>query len=1037
MSQTQTSEKVFETYLEEILFTRSGWKKLPNTDWDKDRAVFPSCIGAFLKDSQSKLWEEMKTLHGAGLEPMIVTALCKELDLKGTLHVLRHGFKFYGKTFRMAHFKPAHGLNYETIELYNKNVLTVTRQVPCHPNDDKTLDMVFALNGLPVATCELKNPSTGQTWQSAVRQYKEYRDPRAPLFQFKSRAVVHFAIDPDEVHMTTQLQGVNTNFLPFNRGSHPGEVKCGKGNPQHPSGYRTGYFWEEVLQRDSFLDIFGHFMFIEKSDRKVDDGKGGSRRITTETIIFPRYHQLDSVRKLIERTRTEGVGRNYLIQHSAGSGKTNSISWLSHRLASLHTQKDEKVFDCVVVITDRRILDQQLQDAIYQIEHAQGVVKAIDEDSAQLAEALIDGTKIVITTLQKFPFVLRGLLHAAGAENIDQPDALSRQKAKEWQEQIAKRKYAIIVDEAHSSQSGETARELKGVLGISAVQNRNDEEEADWEDRINQVMESRGKQANLSFFAFTATPKGKTIELFGTMRASGKPEAFHTYSMRQAIEEGFILDVVRNYTSYETYYRLVKSVEDDPELPKKKAVSALAKYMSLHPVNVEQKTTVIVEHFRQSVKHHLGGRAKAMVVTSSRLHAVRYMMAFQRYITEHKYTDISPMVAFSGTVRDPDTGLDYTEPGMNIDVVSGKSISEMGLAERFDSSDYNILLVANKYQTGFDQPLLHTMYVDKKLEGVHAVQTLSRLNRMIPGKPDPFVLDFVNSPVDIFLAFKPYYDATSLQEVSDPASLERLKHELDQMQVYFWGEVEAFAKIFYRSPEKQNPSDHAQMEKHLQPGVDRFKAIDDEEKEEEFRDKLGAYVRLYAFLSQIIPYADVQLEMLYSYGRFLLRHLPSRRSLEGVKLADEVDLQFYRLQRVYSGGIVLDEGDPFAVKSPTDVGTRKAKDEKAPLSEIIQALNDRFGTEFTDEDRLFFMQIKEKAIKDDEVIKTALANPLDKFQLGIKKLIEDFMVQRMAENDKIVTRYMDDEQFQNVAFPLLAKEIFEVIRKSGRERDSE
>ena len=595
------------------------------------------------------------------------------------------------------------------------------------------------------------------------------------------------------------------------------------------------------------------------------------------------------------------------------------------------------------MITDQRILNQQLQDAIYQIEHAQGVVKAIDEDSTQLAEALIDGTKIVITTLQKFPFVLRGLLHAAGAENIDQPDEQSKQKAKEWQEQIAKRRYAIVVDEAHSSQTGETARELKGILGTSAIQNKNDEEEPDWEDRLNQIMESRGKQTNLSFFAFTATPKGKTLELFGRTGLECQARSVSHIQHETAIEEGFILDVVRNYTSYETLYRLVKSVEDDPELPRKKAVRALAKYMSLHPVNVEQKTTIIVEHFRQSVKPHLGGRAKAMVVTSSRLHAVRYMMAFQRYIAERKYTDISPMVAFSGTVRDPDTGLEYTEPGMNIDVVNGKSISEAGLADRFDSSDYNILLVANKYQTGFDQPLLHTITLTRSLRACKPVQTLSRLNRMIPGKPDPFVLDFVNSPVDIYLAFKPYYDATSLQEVTDPASLERLKHELDQMQVYFWSEVEAFARIFYRPPEKQNPSDHAQMQKHLQPAVDRFKAIDDEEQEEAFRDKLGSYVRLYAFLSQIIPYGDAQLEMLYSYGRFLLSHLPRKRGLEGVKLGDEVELQFYRLQRVYSGGIVLDDGDPFGVKSPTDVGTKKAKDEKAPLSEIIQVLNERFA----------------------------------------------------------------------------------------------
>jgi type I restriction enzyme R subunit len=552
--------------------------------------------------------------------------------------------------------------------------------------------------------------------------------------------------------MTTRLAGEKTFFLPFNRGSQPGQIVCGSGNPQHPSGYRTGYFWQDVLASGSFMDILGNFIFLQKKEEKVEDTKGGHRWVTKEAMIFPRYHQLDAVRKLIAASRTDGPGRNYLIQHSAGSGKTNSISWLSHRLASLHDTQDQKIFDCVVVITDRQVLDRQLQDAIYQIEHAQGVVKAIDQDSKQLAEALIDGTKIVITTLQKFPFVLKGLLHAAGAESQDQATADEKAQAKLWETEIAKRRYAIIVDEAHSSQSGETARELKSILG-AAANAETGEDDPDWEDRLNQVMQSRGRQPNLSFFAFTATPKGKTLELFGRKGSSGLPEAFHLYSMRQAIEEGFILDVVQNYTTYATYYRLVKAIEDDPNLPKKKAARALAKFMSLHPHNIEQKTEVIIEHFRQKVISHLGGRAKAMVVTSSRLHAVRYMQAFERYLVANKITDIRPLVAFSGTVKDPDTGLDHTEPGMNTDCVSGQPISEKQLPERFASPDYQVLLVANKYQTGFDQALLCAMYVDKRLDGVQAVQTLSRLNRKIPGKANPFVLDFVNEADNIYAAF--------------------------------------------------------------------------------------------------------------------------------------------------------------------------------------------------------------------------------------------------------------------------------------------
>ncbi len=1024
-----TTEKAFEAYIEETLAAR-GWIAGDNLLWDKQKALFPEYALDFIKTTQADLWKQMEKLHGAELSGKLIDTLVKERNTKGTIHILRHGFKFYGKTFKLAFFKPAHGLVQETQVLFAQNRLHVTRQVPCHSTDDSTIDMVLSLNGIPFATMEIKNPFTGQSWKNAVYQYKTDRDPRAPLFLFKKGAVVHFAVDPDEVHMATRLNGGKTFFLPFNRGSHPGQIECGKGNPRHPSGHRTGYFWEEVLARESFLDIVGSFVFLETAEETVDDGNGGRKKVTRETMIFPRYHQLDSVRKLVGAAGVEKTGNNFLIQHSAGSGKTNSISWLAHRLSSLHTTKDEKIYDCVIVITDRRILDKQLQDAIYQIEHAQGVVKAIDEDSRQLAQALVDGTKIVITTLQKFPFILQGLLHLAGAENLDNPDEVSILKAKEWEAAIAARKYAVIVDEAHSSQTGDTARELKRILGAGTQNGAGDAGEdelpADWEDGLNAVMESRGRQKNLSFFAFTATPKGKTLELFGRPGASGKPESFHTYSMKQAIEEGFILDVLTRYTTYKTYYRLVKKAEDDPAMPKKKAAKKLAKFMALHPHNIEQKTEIMVEHFRQHVKQKLFGRAKAMVVAGSRLQAVRYMISFQKYIEEHHYTDIRPLVAFSGTVKDPETSLEYTEPGMNIDVVTGKTISEGQLPDKFDTSDYQVLLVANKYQTGFDQPLLCAMYVDKRLDGVQAVQTLSRLNRTRAGKEPPFVLDFVNKEEDIYLAFKPYYNVTTLQEPSDPGHLELLKHELNAMQVYQWSEVEAFCRIFYLPQYKQNPSDHARMEKHIQPAVDRFNALDDEHKGM-FYEKLTAYTRFYSFISQIIPYSDQELEMLYSYGRYLTTHLNIDDGGINPHPEKEVDLQYYRIEMVSSGSIVMEAGDIYGVKSPTAVGTSKAKDENKPLSEIIQALNDRFGTDFSEEDRLFFEQIKEKASRDDKVIQTAKANTLEKFELGIQELIKDLMVQRMADNDGIVTRYMDDIDFQKTVLPILAKEIYKNV----------
>ena len=1014
-------EQSFESTVESMLL-EGGWRKGHPREWDAELALFPDHVIAFIRETQSDLWAAMADLHGDNLERLIVDALVRDLELKGTLVVLRHGFRFYGRTFRLAWFNPSHGLNPEALARFGRNELTVTRQVPYHPGNRDILDLVFALNGVPVATCELKNPMTGQSWRSAVRQYKQDRDPNAPIFRFRKRALVHFAADPDEVHMTTRLAGEATRFLPFNRGSNPSAVQCGAGNPQHPSGYRTGYFWQEVLKRERFLNILGSYVFIERRDEKVEDGKG-AHTVKHENMIFPRYHQFDAIDSLVAAARADGPGRNYLIQHSAGSGKTNSISWLSHRLASLHNVDDEKVYNCVIVITDRRVLDRQLQDAIYQIQHAQGVVKAIDQDSRQLAEALVDGTMIVITTLQKFPFVMRGLLRVAGSDSPVSATVAEQAQAAEWRKKIAGRRYAVIVDEAHSSQTGESAREMKSILGARGQTAGEDAE--DWQDGLNAMVESRGPQPNLSFFAFTATPKGKTLELFGRPGPGGKPEPFHVYSMRQAIEEGFILDVLQHYTDYDAYYRLVKQAEDDPDLPKRRTAVALAKFMTLHPHNIGQKTEVIVEHFRNHVRHHISGRAKAMVVTSSRLHAVRYMKAFQSYIAGHGYEDeIRPLVAFSGTVCDPDTGEEFTEPGMNIDVVTGKPISESRLPSRFDSPDYNILLVAEKYQTGYDQPLLQAMYVDKRLDGVQAVQTLSRLNRVAAGKAPPFVLDFVNDPEEIRAAFAPYYDRTELFATSDPHQLEALKHELDAMQVYHHAEVEAFAKVFYSPVSRRQAHYHAELEAQLQPAVDRFQALDEEE-QTAFRDRLSAFVNLYAFLSQIIPYGDSELERLSSFGRYLLPRL--RSELEVIHLGDNVEMEYYRLQRISSGAISLADGAEEYVTSPTEVGTGDSEEEQAPLSEIIDRLNERFVTDFADEDRLFFEQVKERAIRNERVRQTALANPFDKFSLGIRDILGKLMIERMGENDKLVTRYLNDPEFQEIAFSVLACEIFEMV----------
>ncbi len=614
----------FEALIEAHL-VEHGWLKGNPADFDAELALTTKDLFAFIQATQPNTWDKLHQHHQQGLEDAILHRLTSVLDSKGTLDVVRHGFKFFGQQIDLAYFRPAHGLNPEIIEKYAQNRLVVTRQVKFNPKGDVSIDMLLSLNGLPIATVELKNQLTGQNVDNAITQYKR-RDPKLKLFQFKRRTIVHFAVGSERVAMTTHLRGKNTVFLPFNRG-HDG----GAGNLPHPSGIRTAYLWEEVWQRDSFLDIIARFLHLERTEEKDNDKKR-----VKESLIFPRYHQLDCVRKLEAASRIEGRGHDYLVQHSAGSGKSNSIAWLAYRLQNLCDENDEKVFDSVVVVTDRLVLDKQLRDTIYQFEHKAGVVECIDKHSQQLANALASGVPIIITTLQKFPFV---------TEKIGQ---------------LPQRTYAIIVDEAHSSQTGEAAREMRVVLGDGGLEETLAQAEADegdetptYEDEIVKVMLSRGKQTNLSFFAFTATPKAKTLEAFGRkIGDDDKPRPFHLYSMRQAIEEGFILDVLKNYTTYQTYYRLVKAIEDDPQVEKKKATKTLARFMSLHPHNIAQKTEVMVEHFRHNVRHRIQGQAKAMVVTSSRLHAVKYKQAFDTYIAEQGYDDIKTLVAFSGTVVD-------------------------------------------------------------------------------------------------------------------------------------------------------------------------------------------------------------------------------------------------------------------------------------------------------------------------------------------------------------------------------------------------
>ncbi len=985
------TELAFEDAIQHSLVTDGGWLSRPASTFDRDRGLSTADVLGFIQDSQEELWAALKAQHGAAFESSLLETLTKSIDSQGTLEVLRHGFKFFGKKVACAAFKPAHGLNPEILASYAHNRLTLTRQVhfapPGSADAAQSVDLVLSLNGFPVATAELKNPLTQQNVQHAIAQYRA-RDPKHRLFQFRKRALVHFAVDPDLAFMTTELKGEDTRFLPFNRGAGQGA-----GNPEHPSGHRTAYLWEEVWQRDSFIDLVGRFIHLMK------DEKSGKH-----VMVFPRYHQLDSVRRLESAARVDGPGTSYLIQHSAGSGKSNSIGWLAHRLSTLHDAKDDKVFDSVVVITDRRVLDRQLQDTIYQFEHAQGVVAKIDEHSDQLAAALTSKTPIIITTLQKFPFV---------TEKVSK---------------LAKRRYAVIVDEAHSSQTGESSTQMKVALADG------EEEPADAEAMLEQVMKARGKQKNLSFFAFTATPKAKTLEVFGRRGADGKPEPFHLYSMRQAIEEGFILDVLKNYTTYKTYYRLMKAIDDDPTIPKKEASRQLARFASLHSHNLEQKTEVIIEHFRNKVRHRIGGKAKAMVVTGSRLHAVRYKLTFDKYLAEKGYADIRALVAFSGTVKDPDVAdAEYTEPGMNKDK-NGKSISEAGLPKAFESDEFQILLVANKYQTGFDQPLLHTMYVDKKLSNVQAVQTLSRLNRTCGGKLETFVLDFVNEAKSIEDSFQPFYTRTAVAESADPHQLYELAAKLRAAQVFLDAEVNGLCEAFYApTKKKKDPSVHGALYGFLAPGLGRFVALGKEniEEQEAFRSTLAAFVRLYAFLAQVMPFTDVDLEKLYTFARFFELRLPELSTKTVLDLDGDVKLSYYRLDKVREGSIALQVGEPGLVYGPTQVGTGQSHEEKVKLSEIIDVVNDRFGTQFDEADQVLFDQFVAEAQLDAQVVKQAKNNALDNFSLGMKGKIEDLMAERMGKNQALVDRYLDEPEFRDTVFPLLVRQIYEKVRAAG------
>ncbi len=974
-------EEALEAAVETHLLTHD-WHQGANTSYDRDLALDTVELFTFIGATQDKAWSRLISRHGGDqgtAQRKFKQRLNDECNRRGVIDVLRRGVADLGVKIELAYFRPAHGLTPALEALYQANRCSVTRQLRYAAGHDSELDLAFFMNGLPVATVELKNQLTGQTVEHAKKQYREDRSPKDLMLSGK-RAVAYFAVDPALVFMTTRLQGASTRFLPFNRGTEDG----GAGNPPSAIGHRTAYLWEAVWQRDNWLDLLHRFVHVEPGTGK---GMAGA-------VIFPRYHQWDAVRRLVADARSEGPGRSYLVQHSAGSGKSNTIAWTAHQLSNLHDDQDRRVFDKVVVITDRVVLDRQLQETIFQFDHKPGVVQKIDKDSAQLAAALSRGSaQIIITTLQKFPIVLR-----QGAE-------------------LNSGRFAVIVDEAHSSQTGEAAKDLKQVLGATAEQRLDAAEAQDADagagddpvDELTSALAARGRQENLSFFAFTATPKARTLELFGTRREDGTYGPFHLYSMRQAIEEGFILDVLQGYATYGSYWKIASAAAGDLDVDKAKAAAQLARFVSLHPTNLAQKAEVIVEHFRTHTRRKIGGRAKAMVVTRSRLHAVRYRLAIDQYIKEKDYADLHALVAFSGSVED--LGGPYTEPRMNA------GLAETALPTAFAGEDYQVLIVAEKYQTGFDQPLLHTMYVDKKLENVKAVQTLSRLNRIFPGKTDTFVLDFANDTEQIQAAFKPFFEAT-IAEPTDPNMLYNAAARLLDFGVIDRDQAARFTAVLLGSEQAANASLYALLD----PAIEGYAGLSDQAAREEFRGALTAYVRLYAFLAQIVPFSDVELEQLYTYGRFLALRLPREHAV-GLDLSDDVVLTHLRTELIGEHDLALTEGGGI-IPGFTGEGRGGQDPQVAKLSEIIDTLNERFGTEFTESDKVFVDQIEQTCVEDEALASQARVNSPENFKLALERVLEGLVIDRLDANQDFFGRMIDDPAFGTVVRDYLAQRVY-------------
>ncbi|MDC0343698.1 DEAD/DEAH box helicase family protein [bacterium] len=944
-------EKVFETHIVSCLTQEQGYiERDCAAHYDVSLALDTGLLFQFLKTTQPDAWNSLVSHYSGAAEAEVLKRLDKSLKEHPTHAVLRDGLRLVPNIhFALCFFKPASNLNPELTRLFNANILSVMRQVKYSSKNNNAIDIVTFVNGIPVTTLEVKNLLTKQSFKHAEQQYRKDRSAAGePLLTFKRGAIVHFAVDQDNVSMTTRLINGKTRFLPFNRGRDGGA-----GNPDIPNENRVAYLYKDlpetraVFSREVLLDLIGRFIHLQRGDGK-------------ETLIFPRYQQLDAVRKVLSDAKANGAGQNYLIQHSAGSGKSNTIAWTAHQIINLHDEDDKPLFDTAIIVTDRLVLDRQLQNTISGFAQTKGVVEKIDGTSRDLKQAIAQGKRIIITTIQKF-----------GTEHLA---TLSGQSGKN---------FAVIIDEAHSSQSGKAAQAMSDAL------TREEQLFDDINDFVLSQQNARGPQKNISFLAFTATPRNVTLERFGRIGSDKKPHPFHLYSMRQAIEERFILDVLQNYMTYKAYFKLEKAIEDDPEFVGRKAQARVARFASLHPTAIDQKVEVIIEHFRRHVRKELDGQAKAMVVTQSREHALRYWQHINTYIEEKGYKDLKALVAFSGDLKID--GNDWTEATAN-------GFAETELPKKFDTDEYQLLVVAEKYQTGFDQPKLVAMYVDKKLAGLQAVQTLARLNRMYTNKDRTFVLDFQNSMDDVKEAFSPFFEVTELEERTDLNQVYDLETRISGSHYILKDEVERFAEQFYKG--QLTTQDRLQLEGLVKQAVMRFEMDEDEPQREEFRQILKSFLRFYAFVAQVVALNDPWLEKLYVYASWLSRLLPSRDVPPDIYVTDDMlTLEAFKLNKGEEGSASLKAGETRKLPPITEFGVNAyTEEEERSLSEIIESFNERHGTQFSREDFLRFERVT-RDVMDQEMTEMVRNNPADVVYNAFSQAFFQGMV-RMFQNDR-------------------------------------